>query len=309
VEFEFLTRNNQGAEGKIMESMENDRTKPAESFGGLRVVAFESRMAEETSALIVRFGGIAVLAPAMREIPVEDNGPVFEFADAIKAGRFDIVVFLTGVGVRELFRVIETRHPRSAIVAALRRTVMVARGPKPAKAMRDLGLTPNAIAQEPQTWREVLTALSATTSINGKSVAVQEYGAPAPDLRGELERMGARVTPVPVYRWALPIDCGPLENAARKIAARELDVALFTSATQVANLMTIARNAGIDDSVSTGLRTMAVCSIGPVCSAALKARSIEVDIEPQHPRLGHLVKEAAGRSPEIVRCKRGGKPV
>jgi uroporphyrinogen-III synthase len=73
-------------------------------FKGLRVVAFESRMAAETAAMIRRYGGVATVAPSMREVPLEDNPAAFDFARRLLSGGFDLVVFLTGVGVRELFR-------------------------------------------------------------------------------------------------------------------------------------------------------------------------------------------------------------
>ena len=97
------------------------------SFTGMRVAAFESRMAAETAALIERFGGRALVAPAMREIPLEDNHAALDFAEKLLAGQIDAVIFLTGVGARELFRVIETRHPRAALLAAMARALTIAR--------------------------------------------------------------------------------------------------------------------------------------------------------------------------------------
>jgi uroporphyrinogen-III synthase len=131
------------------------------NFGGLRVVAFESRMATETARLIERNGGHAIVAPAMREVPLGDNPAALDFADRLLAGGVDVAIFLTGVGVRALFQVMETRHPRAALVAALSRIVTVVRGPKPLAALRDLGLTASLEAPEPNTWRELLDALIA----------------------------------------------------------------------------------------------------------------------------------------------------
>ena len=95
-----------------MESPTDQPENRAANFNGLRVVAFESRMATETAAIIRRFGGNPIAAPAMREVPLEDNGAAFDFATRLLDGRVDIAIFLTGVGVRELFRVMETRHAR-----------------------------------------------------------------------------------------------------------------------------------------------------------------------------------------------------
>ena len=129
----------------------------AAGFDGLRVVAFESRMAAEMRTLIERLGGRPIVAPSMREVPLEDNHAALDFAERLLANEFDVVIFMTGVGVRELFKVLETRHQRAAIVAALAQVVMVARGPKPVAALRNLGMTPSLTIAEPNTWRELLT--------------------------------------------------------------------------------------------------------------------------------------------------------
>src|ERR1700751_3825714 len=128
-------------------------------FNGLRVVGFESRMAAEPAAIIQRFGGSPIIAPAMREVPLEDNGAAFDFALRLLDGRVDIAIFLAGGGVREVFRVIETRDQRATLVAALASTTSVARGPKPVVALRELGIEPAITIAEPNTWREILLAL------------------------------------------------------------------------------------------------------------------------------------------------------
>jgi len=276
------------------------------SFGGLRVVAFESRMAAEAARMIERHGGRAIVAPAMREVPLEQNHAALEFADRLLKGEIDIAIFLTGIGVRALLQAIETRHSRAAITAALARIVTVVRGPKPARALRDLGIEPGIAAPEPNTWRELLAALTAATSIKGKRIAVQEYGVSNRELIAALEARGARVMIVPVYRWTLPADPGPLRAALREIAAGGADVAIFTSSNQVTNVMQTAEAEGIGDDVRRGLGAMAVASIGPVCSAELRAQGIAVDVEPEHPKLGHLVRAAAERAGAIVAAKRGG---
>jgi uroporphyrinogen decarboxylase len=276
----------------------------AAGLNGLRVVAFESRMAPEVAALIERRGGRAIVAPAMREVPLDDNQAAFDFAARLLIGDFDVVVFLTGVGTRALFTVIETRYPRETTVEALHRTIVVARGPKPLQVLRELGLQPQVVAPEPNTWRELLAMLTAATSLRGKRVAIQEYGVSNRELIAGLEARGAEVVIVPVYRWALPLDRGPLLEALRKITAGEADVAIFTSSHQVTNVIQVADAEGIGDAVRRGLAAMAVGSVGPVCSEQLRAYGINVDFEPEHPKLGHLIKEAAARAGDILATKR-----
>src|ERR1700721_526850 len=209
-------------------------------LGGLRVVAFESRMAAEVATMIERRGGVAIVAPAMREVPLEDNHAALDFAERLLGGEFDVVIFMTGVGTRALFAAMETRHQRPALVSALAAIVPVARGPKPIRAMRDLGIERSIVVPEPNTWREVLSALASERALKGKRVAVQEYGVSNHELTAGLEARGARVTIVPVYRWTLPAERRRLRAALSTIAAGGADVAIFTSSNQVTNVVQLA---------------------------------------------------------------------
>src|ERR1700730_7866493 len=274
------------------------------SFNGLRVVAFESRMAAEMRTLIERLGGRPIIAPSMREVPLEDNHAALDFAERLLAREFDVVIFMTGVGVRELFKVLETRHERAAIVAALGQVVTVARGPKPVVALRNLGMTPSLTIAEPNTWRELLIGLAARVPLAGKRIAMQEYGVTNRELGASLEARGATVTVVPVYRWTLPEDREPLRAAIKTIAAGDADIVLFTSSNQVTNVMQVAADDSVGADFARGLSMAVIASVGPVCSEELRRRGIGVDIEPEHPKLGHRVKAAATRGPAILPRKR-----
>src|SRR5690349_9928657 len=282
--------------------------EPTADFAGLRVFAFESRMAAETRNLIERFGGRATVVPAMREVPLQDNHAAFEFAARLLSGQIDLAIFLTGVGVRELFRVTDSRYPREQLVRAMAAVALAARGPKPLAALRELGLEAAITIPEPNTWREILSAVGQFVQLEGKRVAVQEYGVSNRDLIAGLEARGAIVFPVPVYRWALPEERGPLSAAACAIANREADIVLFTSSAQVTNLIQLADAAGIGADMRRQMRAIVVASIGPVCSQELRAHGIEPDFEPAHPKLGHLIKEAAARSAGILGQKRRHNP-
>ncbi len=283
---------------------ESNPSEITPGFGGFRVVAFESRMAAEVATMIERRGGVAIVAPAMREVALEDNHAALDFADRLLAGEFDAVIFMTGVGTRALFQAMETRHRRAPLVAALAAITTVARGPKPIRAMRDLGLEPSIVVPEPNTWREVLSALSSRIELEGKRVAIQEYGVSNHELTAGLEARGARVTIVPVYRWTLPADRAPLRAALNAIAAGAADVAIFTSSNQVTNVIQLAEAEGIGDGVKRGFARMAVGSIGPVCSAQIRAYGLRVDFEPEHSKLGQLVKAAAAHAASILIANR-----
>jgi uroporphyrinogen-III synthase len=282
------------------------------SFGNLRVLVLESRRSTEMAALVSNYGGQPVSAPALREVPLDTNTEAFAFIDALLRHEFDLVVLLTGVGTRALVAVVDRRGLRPAFLAALDSTKVAARGPKPVAVLRELGLTPWVVAPEPNTWRELLTAVDGKAgelTLRGARVAVQEYGTSNPQLLEGLRERGSTVVSVPVYRYALPDDLEPLRAAVRAVAGRELDVALFTTATQVVHLFDVARQMNVEPAVRQGLAAMAVASIGPTTSEELREQGIAIDIEASHPKMGFLVRDAAERAADVLRTKRGGAAV
>ncbi len=238
--------------------------------------------------LIRRQGGDPFVAPSMREVPLEADEATARFAKRLYAGEFDMMVLLTGVGTRQLNRLLGVRFSE-----ALRSLTVVARGPKPVAALREMGLVATVVAPEPNTWRELLHALEGRTE---KRIAVQEYGRSNPELLDGLRARGAEVTPVRVYQWDLPEDTAPLYEAARRLAAGEFDVVLFTTAIQVAHLARAAREQSIENEAMDALRRCFVGSIGPTTSEALEEFGIKPAFEPSHPKMGVLVLEAGART-------------
>jgi uroporphyrinogen-III synthase len=256
------------------------------------------------AALVTTHGGTPVVAPSMREVPLESNTEALEFAGRLVDGAFDMVVLLTGVGTRALVELVDRiQHSRDAFVAALGRTRVVARGPKPMSVLRELGVPVWLAAPEPNTWRELVAALDERKTevpLRGLRVAVQEYGVSNPDLLQALRERGAEVTPVPVYQWALPEDLEPLRAGIRALADRKIDVAMFTSATQVANLMQVAGSMQLQDAVLGGLGRAVIASIGQTTSEELQRHGVAVDLEPSHPKMGLLVRETAERAAALL---------
>jgi uroporphyrinogen-III synthase len=271
-------------------------------FDGQAVVIFESRRAAEMASLVTRHGGAPIAAPALREVTLAENPAALAFARALAAGAFDVVILMTGTGTRALVEEVASALDRAAFAAALARVpLVVARGPKPAGALRDLSVAGFTTVPEPNTWREVAQAI--TGPLAGRRIAVQEHGAPSTELYEHLRRGGAEVTPVPVYKWALPEDTAPLRAALHALAEGRAGIALFTSRVQVEHAVAVAVEEGIAEAVRAGLRGGVVASIGPVCTEALRAEGLAPDVEPEHPKMGHLVKAAAERAAAILRAK------
>ena len=281
-------------------------------FTGLRVLALESRRAAELAKLISTYGGEAVVAPAMREVPLDSNGEALSFAESLLAGKFDIVIFLTGVGTRAVLGVAETKYRREDFIAALQSVKVVPRGPKPIAVLRELSVTPALTVPEPNTWRELLRALDEAVNslpgfrLRGARVALQEYGVSNTELISGLTDRGAIVTRVPVYQWALPENTSPLECAIQEIAAGSIDVIFFTTSVQVTHLFQIAAKMQLEELMRQGLRRAIAASIGPTTSEELQRNGIQPDLEPSHPKMGFLVKETAEQAAVLLAKKRQG---
>jgi uroporphyrinogen decarboxylase len=274
------------------------------SFAGMRVAAFESRRADDIARLIAKHGGVPHVSPSLREVPLARNQAAVDFANRLITGQIDVIVFLTGVGTRLLVQQIERHVDRDRFLAAVSDIKTVVRGPKPAAALRELGLTPTLTVSEPNTWREVLATFDAQLPIANLVIGLQEYGVTNRSLIAGLEARGATVDAVRVYDWALPEDCGPLEENVRRIVAGDIDVALFTSAQQAVNLLQLADDLGLVDGLRAALRRVAVASIGPTTSEMLRENELPVDFEPSHPKMGQLVQEAAEQAGAILERKR-----
>jgi uroporphyrinogen-III synthase len=259
-------------------------------FNNARVLAFESRRGKEIAELIRINGGEPFVAPALVEVPLAANSQAFDFADRLYAGDFDMVIFLTGVGARLLQRVLSEREPMERFPAALRHLTVVVRGPKPSAVMREWQVPVTVAVPEPNTWRELLTAVEPRPE---KRVALQEYGRSNPELISGLIAQGRTITQVPVYSWALPPDTTPLADALNQLLSGFFRAAIFTTGIQIEHFLEFADQQGKKPAATEALKNLYIASIGPTCSESLRASGLEPSLEPSHPKMGILVREAA----------------
>lgn len=282
--------------------------EPSESveadFCGLRIASLESRRADDMARLISRHKGVAHVSPSMREVAIKPNRHAIDFAYRVITGQIGAVIFMTGVGFRFLLSAIDESIERQRFLDALSDIPTVVRGPKPAAAMKEVGLTPTFRVPEPNTWREVLQLLDRELPIGNVNVGLQEYGITNASLIAGLEARGAMVEPVRVYGWEFPEDSAPLEANVRALAAGERDVLMLTSAHQVVNMLRMAEQLKLTEALRDGLRATVIASIGPTTSQMLEECDFTVDLEPVHPKMGHLVVEAAKRSVALSKLKR-----
>lgn len=274
-------------------------------FNGLRVLSFESRRAQEIAQLIRNNGGEPIVAPALREVHTP-NTDEERLIRGILHQEFTAIIFMTGIGARALLESAADVCPREEFLTALKKSRVIVRGPKPTAVMRDFGVPIALTAPEPNTWREIVAVLDENPEkvpLRDSRIGIQEHGEPSLELYAALRERGAEVFAAPVYRWELPEDIGPLKNAIRAVIEHQVDVALFTSSAQYVHAEKVAAEMGLLGEFKQALNKTIVASIGPIASKTLRDNGIHIDIEPTHPRMGFLVKEAAEKSGEVRRSQ------
>jgi uroporphyrinogen-III synthase len=255
---------------------------------GKTVAILESRLGSQLGDLISRHGGRPLHAPALAEVPDMDEAFIARLIAELETQPAKAAIFQTGVGTRALFDATDKLGLTSKFKTMLAAMTIVARGPKPAGALRSRGVRIDLNADEPFTTEQVLGALADVT-LKGERVMVQRYGARNEKLDRALEQLGARVTEIPTYRWALPADTAPLDKLIDALSRGEVAATVFTNAVQVHNLFTVAQRSGKDAALASHLNRTLVASIGPVCSAALREHGVDIGLEPHPPKLGALV--------------------
>lgn len=275
----------------------------AQGLMGRRVALFETRFSQEFANLVRKQGGDPIVGPTMVEAPLELGEEGKTFVSELCAGKLDGLIVLTGAGQRKLTQLVSSLLTPEEFAAQLGRILVAARGPKAVGALKDLSIKPQVVAPEPYTWQTLLEALAAYLPLQGKRLALQQYGVPHGELTRALEARGAEVVQVPVYRWQLPEDLAPLHSVIRAICDGEAKVVLFTSGPQAGSLIEVSRQMELESKLRDALARCAVGSIGPSCTEALRNLALEPDFEPAHGKMGHLVLEAARVVPAILAAK------
>lgn len=274
------------------------------SFGGLRVLTLESRRADLVEKLVRQEGGESFNAPSVRETLLDENTACLQLIRDLAGDHYDALVLTTGVGAQYMIDAAEAINLKQPLLHALERVCVVSRGPKPAAILRAYGLRARISVPEPNTWREVAEAMR---GLPAHTVAVQEYGVSNPQLTALLEERGFLVSEVPVYRWTMPADIEPLEQAARLAAAGECDIVLFLSSVQMVHLLEVGERLGLRDQLLRRLREeIVIASIGPVMTDALAREGLDPDFTPKHPKLAICIRQLAEQAQALVARKRHG---
>ena len=258
------------------------------------VVAFlESRAGEQMGKLITRLGAVALHAPAMAEQPDIDLAQLRTWIDRWEKAGNPLVIFQTGVGVEALFSAFEELDLVPAFRTLLERSTITVRGPKPTAALRKRQIRIDLSAPTPFTSETLLQAL-AKTELSGREVYVQRHGGQNPELMEALQSQGAKVMEITAYRWSVPEDTEPLDRLLDALARGEVGTLVFTSASQIQNLIAYAQTKCQREMCVGAINHASVLSVGPVCSNALRKCGIVVVGEASPPKLGPLMELLKG---------------
>jgi len=266
----------------------DDQEQQHGPLAGFTVGVTAARRADELGALLQRRGAVVLHAPALRIVPLADDGELLAATKEILDEVPDVVVATTAIGFRGWVEAADGWGLGEQLLSRLRGAELLARGPKVKGAIRAAGLT-EEWSPSSESMAEVLERLL-EEGVDGRRVAVQLHGEPLPGFVEALRAGGAEVVPVPVYRWLPPEDTGPLDRLLDAAVSRGLDALTFTSAPAAASLLTRAEERGLADELlaALGHDVLAAC-VGPVTAVPLQARGVDT-VQPERFRLGPLVQ-------------------
>ncbi|MFF8864680.1 MULTISPECIES: uroporphyrinogen-III synthase [unclassified Streptomyces] len=269
-------------------------------LAGFSVGVTAARRADELGALLQRRGAVVLHAPALRIVPLADDGELLAATKDILDQVPDVVVATTAIGFRGWVEAADGWGLGEELLGRLRGAELLARGPKVKGAIRAAGLT-EEWSPSSESMAEVLDRLL-DEGVDGRRVAVQLHGEPLPGFVEALRAGGAEVVPVPVYRWLPPEDVGPLDRLLDAAVSRGLDALTFTSAPAAVSLLTRAEERGLTGELlaALGHDVLAAC-VGPVTAVPLQARGVDT-VQPERFRLGPLVQLLCQELPARARA-------
>jgi uroporphyrinogen-III synthase len=251
-----------------------------EELTGRRIVVPETRELGQLLRMLEERGADTVPCPmiAIRDTP--DTAPVEAWLRRFAKGTCDDLVLITGEGLRRLLGFARRLDLEPAFLVALAATRKITRGPKPVRALREIGLGADLPADEPTT-EGVIAALE-RLDLTGRRVGVQLYPGNANErLLKFLEGAGAEADPVLPYVYASEVDDARVIAVIAEMAAGQIDAIAFTSAAQVRRFRDVARASGREAELQQGFKHTVVAAVGPIVAAELDAIGVRVNVTPR----------------------------
>ncbi|HEX3953555.1 MAG TPA: uroporphyrinogen-III synthase [Stellaceae bacterium] len=251
----------------------------ARPLAGKRVAVLEHRELDRLGGMLEAQGAETVRCALVAIVDALDPAPVEAWLRRFVESPPDDLVLMTGEGLRRLLGFAGRAGLEAAFRDAVGAVRTIPRGPKPARALREIGLAPTLRAEQPTT-EGVVAALSAA-SLAARRVAVQLYPNAAATLAAFVSQAGGVPDTVLPYAYVPAVDDGAILALIDEMAAGRVDVTAFTSAPQVVRLFAAAEAAGLEAKLRIALGRTAIAAVGPVVAAELTQRGLAVAIMPR----------------------------
>ncbi len=251
----------------------------ADRLNGYRILILESREEAQFSRLLQDRGAEVMQCPMFTIHDAPDPAPVEAWIRRAIDTPFDDLILTTGEGLRRLVKLAQARGLDQAFIAAIGKSRIVARGPKPGRALREIGLAPQVTTETPTSGGIAQTM--ASFDLKRHRIGIQLY----PDKEHEkllsaLRLQGATIDPVLPYVYDAEAGEANIVAAIDEMVAGRIDAIALTSSGQVRRLIEVARKHGCEERLRQGLAMTRVASVGPVVSDELKAHGLQTDIAP-----------------------------
>jgi uroporphyrinogen-III synthase len=252
-------------------------------LAGRRIALPETRELDRLAHMFEEQGAETLRCPlvAIRDAP--DPAPV---RDWLMRFPFDDLILFTGEGLRRLHGIAQRSELEPVFLYGLRAARKITRGPKPERALRELGLKSDLRAEEPTT-DGLITTLS-DIDLRGRRIGVQLYpGNPNTRFTDFLRQAGAQPDAILPYIYASAADDEKVVELIDRMADGAVDAIAFTSSPQVRQLFEVAAATRREETLHTALQGVQIGAVGPVVAEELRRRGVEVTITPDH---GYFMK-------------------
>jgi uroporphyrinogen-III synthase len=251
----------------------------ADRLNGYRILILETREEAQFSRLLTEQGADVLQCPMFTIHDAPDPAPVEAWIRRCIERPFDDLVLMTGEGFRRLMKVARGNGCELDFVAAVSKARKFARGPKPGRALREIGLEPQQTTEKPTS--EGVAEMLARIDLNGHRVGLQLY--PDKDhgaLIGAITAQGASVDPVLPYVYDAKAADTNIVTAIEEMAEGRIDAIALTNLGQIRRLIEVARARGCEARLREGLAKTPIASVGPAVSDELKFHGLRTDIYP-----------------------------
>jgi len=251
----------------------------ADRLNGTRILILETREEAQFSRLLAEQGADVLQCPMFTIHDAPEPAPIEAWIRRFVDAPFDDLVLTTGEGLRRLMKVVRLIGVEDAFVASLGKARKFARGPKPGRALREIGLEPQVTTEKPTS--EGIAEMLSRIDLRGHRLGLQLY--PDKDhsvLIAAIKALGAEVDTVLPYVYDAQAADANIVTAIDEMAAGRVDAIALTSSGQVRRLMDVAMTHGREAQLRDGLAQTPIASVGPVVSDELKSHGLRTDISP-----------------------------